>query len=247
MSLTRGRRGTLAKRVEQLRQRRWAPACVANLRLLLGFAFVPAGLKKALGEPFTAPENVGPFHEFLHAFHATGFFYRFVGLLQLLAALLLLSQRWAWLGAALALPLITAILVFCWSTAVYPTASVVSLLFLGVLVLLLWDLPRWQRVLPGPESAASDRAPAHDPRPWQASGAAIALLYLAACALAGGVYRPRGAEWAQPAFYLLVLIGLTPLAAWARELLSARYSATACSGVSLKRCSKNRTSPDSTE
>lgn len=218
----------LARRVQQLRQRRWAAACVAQLRLLLGFAFVPAGLKKVLGEPFTAPENVGPFHEFLHAFQATGFFYRFVGLLQLLAALLLLSQRWAWLGAALALPLLTAILVFCWSTAVYPTASVVSLLFLGVLVLLLWDLPRWQRVLV-PERALSHTAepthtaePAHTARPWQACGAAVLVLYLTACVLAGGVYRPRGADWGQPAFYLLVLLALTPLGAWTHVLLAAR-------------------------
>lgn len=212
----------LAERVAQLRRGRWAATCVANLRLLIGFAFVPAGLKKVLGEPFSAPENVGPFHEFLHAFHATGFFYQFVGLVQLLAALLLLSQRWAWLGAALALPLSTAILAFCWSTAVYPTASVVSLIFLGVLALLLWDLPRWQRVCLSEQSVARASEPGHDARPWQACGVAAVLLYLAACALAGGVYRPRGAEWGQPAFYLLVLLGLTPLVAWARVLLSAR-------------------------
>jgi uncharacterized membrane protein YphA (DoxX/SURF4 family) len=212
----------LAQRIERLRRGRWAPACVANLRLWIGFAFVPAGLKKVLGQPFTAPELVGPFHEFLHAFHATGFFYRFVGLLQLLAALLLLSQRWAWLGAALALPLLTVIVVFCWSTAVYPTASVVSLILLGVLALLLWDLPRWQRAFLPEDAAACASRPEYDARPWQTCGAAVLLLYLAACALAGGVYRPRGAEWGQPAFYLLVLLGLTPLVAWARQLLSAR-------------------------
>jgi uncharacterized membrane protein YphA (DoxX/SURF4 family) len=234
MNETVGRTASkLAKWVEQLQQRRWAPACVANLRLLIGFAFVPAGLKKVLGEPFTAAENVGPFHEFLHAFHATGFFYRFVGLTQLLAAVLLLSQRWAWLGAALALPLITAILTFCWSTGVYPTACVVSLLFLGVLALLLWDLPRWQRVLSLGEGAASSQEWGQDARPWQASGVVISLLYLGACALAGGVYRPRGAEWGQPAFYLLVSSGLTPLVAWAYALLSARRAEE--SGAAVRR------------
>lgn len=223
MNEASGRTGSSAvQRIERLRQGRWVATCVANLRLLIGFAFVPAGLKKVLGEPFTAPEQVGPFHEFLHAFHATGFFYRFVGVLQLLAAVLLLSQRWAWLGAALALPLVTAIAVFCWSTAVYPTASVVSLIFLGVLALLLWDLPRWQRAFLSQEGLAGAVKPLHEARPWQACGVAALVLYLAACVLAGGVYRPRGAEWGQPAFYLLLLLGLTPLAAWARELLSAR-------------------------
>src|SRR5689334_12862731 len=69
--------------VAWLRQRRWAHLAVVNLRILIGFAFLPAGLKKILGEPFTDPGNRGPFHEFLHAFHATGHFYTFVGVVQL--------------------------------------------------------------------------------------------------------------------------------------------------------------------
>ena len=61
---------------------------------------------------------LGAFHEFLHAFYATGTFYQFVGTLQLVAAFLLLSQRFATAGAILLTPIVTAVLVLCWSTKV---------------------------------------------------------------------------------------------------------------------------------
>ena len=65
---------------------------VAWLRIAIGFAFLPAGLKKILGQPFTDPSFQGRFHEFLHAFHATGFFYKFVGGVQLVAAIQRLGE-----------------------------------------------------------------------------------------------------------------------------------------------------------
>jgi len=179
---------------------RWLGLVVANLRLLVGFAFVPAGLKKVLGQPFTDPDKTGPFHDLLHAFHATGGFYRFVGVLQLVVAVLLMTQRWARFGAWLALPIITAIMVFCWSTNVVPTAIVATLMFAGVVGLAAWD------ARPGPALV--------DERVWQACGAAILFLYLAACAITGEIYRPRGgAEWDRPVFYVLVVMPLLPVAA----------------------------------
>ena len=173
---------------------RWLHLAIVNLRILIGFAFVPAGLKKVLRQPFTDPDNHGRFHDFLHAFHATGFFYQFVGLVQLTAALLLFSQRWARAGALLVLPVITAITVFCWSTAVYPTATVATLMLLGVAAVLLWDRP----------------AP-FDLRPWQVCGAVVLVLYALACAITGEVYRPRPGGDKGAAFYLLAAMPLVPL------------------------------------
>jgi hypothetical protein len=171
---------------------------VANLRILIGFAFVPAGLKKVLGQPFTDPEKTGPFHDFLHAFHATGGFYRFVGVVQLTAAVLLMTQRYARWGALLVLPVITAIMVFCWSTGVVPTAIVATLMWGGTAALVAWDL--------------RPRAAFADERYWAACGVAVLALYLGACALTGEVYRPRGgAEWHRPAFYALVAMPALPV------------------------------------
>lgn len=186
--------------LDRARARRWLHLVAINLRFLIGFAFVPAGLKKVIGEPFTAAGNRGPFHDFLHAFYATGFFYHFVGAVQLTIAVLLLTQRFAWIGALLALPVTTTIMVFCWSTAVYPTATVVTLMFLGTVALVLWDLPRWRGV-----------AEPVDLRPWIACGVAILLVYLALCAATGEVYRPTPGARGEPGYWVLHAIALLPL------------------------------------
>ncbi len=211
----------LDKLARALRARRSAALAVVLLRLLLGFAMLPAGLKKVLGEPFTDPDKTGPFHELLHAFHATGAFYTFVGACQLGAATLLLTQRYATLGALLYLPLVTAIGVFCWATRVIPTATVVTLMWLGTLVLVLWDLPKLRRALASDarahEAGAPLPPPQVDPKPWERCGLAILIVYLAATAVAGSVYRPRGFEPHEPSFWMLVAIALMPLAAWRYE------------------------------
>jgi len=215
--------------VNTLRQRRWTHVFAANLRILLGFAFLPAGLKKILGGPFTDPSNTGPFHEFLHAFHATGFFYTFVGAVQVVVAVLLMTQRFASLGAALALPVFTAILVFCFSTQVYFTAVMVSLMWLGTVGLLVWDWERWRRIFAGPQSDLGplpDSSPHIDETLWGRCGAAILLIYVAIVALSGGVYRPKGMEWGNPAFWTLPTITLFPIATYIIERARRRRATT---------------------
>jgi len=183
--------------------------------MLLGFAFLPAGLKKVLGQPFTDPANTGPFHEFLHAFHGTGFFYHFVGMVQLLAAVLLITQRFATPGIILLVPILGAILVFCWSTMVVPTASVVTLMSLGALLLIFWDIHRWVNIfshgIPKPTRQLPGPHPTINMKLWSACGSVILLLYLGNTAITGEVYRPRGVEWSNPSFIVLVIIALLPL------------------------------------
>src|SRR5687767_12402704 len=97
----------IGRLVQRARRTRWANVAIVNLRFLIGFAFIPSALKKVLDQPFTDPANRGPFHDFLHAFHATGWFYSFVGITQILAAVLLFTQRFATVGALIALPVLT--------------------------------------------------------------------------------------------------------------------------------------------
>jgi hypothetical protein len=201
----------------RLRRARWANLCVVNLRILIGFAFLPAALKKLLDQPFTDPGNSGPFHDFLHAFHATGWFYQFVGVLQLAAAALLCTQRFAMAGALVALPILTAITAFCWSTRVIPTATVATLMWLGTVGLLIWDLERWRAVI----AARAAPAPIELGR-WQRCGVAIFVLYVGVCIARGEIYRPRGAELGDPAFYVLPAIALLPVITLALELRAGR-------------------------
>lgn len=203
--------------VERARRQRSAVLAVVNLRILIGFAFLPAGLKKVLGQPFTDPTNVGAFHEFMHAFHATGPFYRFVGAVQLVGALLLMSQRFAAVGVAVLAPVLFAITVLCWSTAGIPTITTVTLMSLGVLTLLIWDSRKWRPLLgattdPRPPTTAEGLLV--DLRLWSRCGVAIAGVYLLASVLHGGVYRPRGVELDNPAFYVLPTVAVFPIITW---------------------------------
>lgn len=210
---------TIYDLITAARRARWANLAVVNLRILIGFAFVPAGLKKVLGQPFTDPANVGLFHDFLDAFHATGGFYRFVGVVQLAAAVLLMTQRFAVVGAAVALPVLSAIAVFCWSTeAGVPTRTVVTLMWLGTVALLAWDVDRWRGLFVSRAShhtvAVDADAPVIDHRVWQWCGAAILVLYFTVCAISGGIYRPRGVELDNPAFYILPTLPVLPIVAF---------------------------------
>ncbi len=197
--------------IARWRQRPGLHRLVATLRLMIGFAFIPAGLKKVLGQPFTDADRTGPFHDFLHAFYATGWFYNFVGALQLLIALLLMTQRFAGVGALFAVPVLTAITAFCWSTAVVPTAIVATLMLLGSVALVAWELPR---LWPATGAAACAR---FDLQLWAGCGLAIIGLYLGLCLLRGEVYRPRRADPSDPAFYVMPLIALLPLVTWLVE------------------------------
>jgi uncharacterized membrane protein YphA (DoxX/SURF4 family) len=201
------------------RERRSFNLAVANLRIAIGFGFLPAGLKKALGQPFTDPGSVGPFHDFVRALGATGSLYRFVGIIQLAGALLLMTQRFAAVGAALLLPVLSVIAVFVWTTAGVPTIVTATLMLCGTAGLLLWDLHKWRGIFASDRRAAGlALAPVPqeviDAGLWQRAGLAVALSYFVSCLIQGGVYRPRGAEWNQPAFYVMPAIAVIPLVTW---------------------------------
>ncbi len=199
---------------DRLHAFRWSHLIVANLRLALGFAFVPAGLKKVLYQPFTDPQNTGAFHDFLHAFYATGVFYQFVGAVQLLIAALLMTQTFATLGALMALPVTICITVFCWSTGVIPTATVATMMLFGTLALVAWDVDRWLGVVRPelvPTPSDTGATPPIDLPLWRACGAGILVFYGLTCIAYGGVYRPRGMDLSDPAFYVLPLLVLFPV------------------------------------
>lgn len=205
----------IARVVRRARQSRGMHLAVINLRYLIGFAFLPSALKKLLDQPFTDPTNHGRFHDFLHAFHATGWFYPFVGALQIAASALLFTQRFATLGALVALPILTAITAFCWSTQVYPTAVIATLMWLGTAGLVLWDLEKWRGIFARDDQRREiEIAPSEtrvDLRLWGLCGLAMLAVYLGSALVYGGVYRPRGLELDNPAFYVMPTVLLLPV------------------------------------
>src|SRR5689334_21468355 len=80
-------------------------------RLLLGVGFIAPGLTKALGNRFTVLGLDSPIGFFFEALYRTGFYWRFIGLVQVLASILILIPRTTTLGAALFFPILLNIFV----------------------------------------------------------------------------------------------------------------------------------------
>lgn len=118
-----------------------------GLRGALALGFLPSGLKKVLGEPFTllGPEtSVGYFFD---ALHRAGFYYEFIGWAQLLAALLLVIPRTRTLGALLYFPIILNIWVITVAMRFQGTWAITTMMMLGALFLLCWDWDRLRGII----------------------------------------------------------------------------------------------------
>lgn len=145
-------------------------------RLLLAAGFIPTGMVKLLGERFTliSPEN--PIGAFFEAMYQTGLYWRFLGLTQVAAGLLLLVPRLAHLGAAIFLGVILNIFVITVSLGFRGTPIVTGLMLLAVCYLCAWDFHRFRSVF--------TLAPAVDPGPaptldrWERAGFAVFALCL---------------------------------------------------------------------
>ena len=128
---------------------RWLGHFTVGVRLLLAIGFVPPGLTKVLGEPFTIIPPDNPIGLYFHVLHDTGAYYRMIGLVQVLAGMLLLFPRTALVGALLYLPVITNILVLTWALSFGGTWVITTLMFLANVYLLAWDYDKlrglWRR------------------------------------------------------------------------------------------------------
>lgn len=128
---------------ESLRRNPFANWFVINLRFFIAYGFIPSGIKKIFGTPFANPGQQGAFMEYLDALHATGFYYEMIGWAQVIAAILLITQRFATLGAVIFLPIIFNIMVLTMSTIGSLTPLIACLMFLGIVFLLFWDYYKW--------------------------------------------------------------------------------------------------------
>jgi uncharacterized membrane protein YphA (DoxX/SURF4 family) len=117
-------------------------------RIILAIAFIPSGMTKLLGNRFTQISVDNPIGLFFEGFYQTGFWYRFVGFAQLLAAILLLIPRTSTLGAVIFFPIVLNIAIITWSLDFHGTWVITSLMFLSNLYLLCWDYDKIRLILP---------------------------------------------------------------------------------------------------
>ena len=111
-------------------------------RLLLAMAFLPTGLVKLTGHRFTILPVDDPVGFFFEAMYRTGPWWRFIGLVQVLAAVLLLVPRTATLGAVLFAPVVGSILLITVGVGFGLTAVIVAGMLLANVWLICWDADR---------------------------------------------------------------------------------------------------------
>ena len=144
------------------RRNKWLGYFAIFNRIALAAGFLPSGLQKVIGERFTVLAVNHPMGNFLEAFYHTGYYYTFVGLMQVTAAILLLIPRTATLGAVIYFPIILNICVL--SQAVRFDGSQVTspLMVLAVLYLLCWDYHKLKFIFPFNHSRANASLPRKD-------------------------------------------------------------------------------------
>ena len=118
-------------------------------RFTLAFAFIVAGMVKIAGERFASGLSIKhPMGAYLEALHHTGYYYTFIGIAQVIAAILLIIPRTVTLGALLYFPIIVNIWLL--SIAVRFEGSIVTspLMVLANLYILVWNYDKLKYILP---------------------------------------------------------------------------------------------------
>lgn len=121
--------------------RRFAIFC----RIALAASFIPSGYVKIMGERFTGLPSNNPLGHYFDALHLTGYYYTFIGITQIITAILLLIPRTSLLGALMYFPIILNIGVLTYAMR-FDGTRIVTLLLLASLFLLFWDFDRLKHI-----------------------------------------------------------------------------------------------------
>ncbi len=132
----------LVQIIEYLKRLRVVQLFTIYLRYLIGSAFVFASVPKILGKRFTQIPVSNPVGFYFEAMYQTGFYWNFLGWGQMIAAVLLMTQRFATLGAVLFYPIIINIWLVTWSVGFKGTPAITFLMFLGNTYFLVWEYRR---------------------------------------------------------------------------------------------------------
>ena len=140
---------TLDRLHSQARGNRWLWLFSVFNRLALALGFIPAAIVKLIDERFASGLHANhPMGHYLEALHLTGYYYTFIGVAQLLAAIFLLIPRTATLGAFLYFPIILNITVLTFATRFDGSLFTAPLMTLANLYILGWNYEKWKYILP---------------------------------------------------------------------------------------------------
>src|SRR5829696_427769 len=133
----------------QARENRWFWLFSIFCRLAWALGFIPAAIVKLIDERFASGLSANhPMGHYLEALHQTGYYYTFIGVVQLAAAIMLLIPRTATLGAFLYFPIILNICILTFATRFEGSLFTAPLMTLANLYLLGWNYEKWKYILP---------------------------------------------------------------------------------------------------
>lgn len=119
-----------------------AQLVIIYTRYLLGGGFVFASIIKIKGLRFTTEsgenQTFGTAFHFFETMYQTGIYWQFLGWGQLIAGLLLMTQRYAKLGAIINFPIILNVFVITISMDFNYTPVITGMMLFANLVLLVW-------------------------------------------------------------------------------------------------------------
>ncbi|WP_185151694.1 DoxX family protein [Chryseobacterium sp. SN22] len=115
---------------------------IIHIRYLIALAFVPSGFTKLIGERFTQLPKSEAVGQFFEAMYQSGMYYHFLGLAQIITAILLMTQRFALIGTFLFLAITSNIWVITISLPFKGTWIITSLMMFAGFILLYWDKHR---------------------------------------------------------------------------------------------------------
>lgn len=141
-------------------------------RYLLGFAFIPSGMKKVLGQRFTSIGTDNPIGYFFEALFRTGMYWNFLGWGQLIAAVLMMTQQFSTLGNLIFFFIVSNIFFITVSMHFTGTWLIALLMLFASTCLLLWDANRLQYIIvhKGFLEISQDIKLPEASRLWQISG-----------------------------------------------------------------------------
>src|SRR6478609_2536572 len=127
---------------------KWFQRFAVFCRIALAASFLPTGFVKIMGERFAAglPSN-NPLGHYFDALYITGYYYTFIGIVQIIIAILLLIPRTSLLGALMYFPIIVNICVLTYATR-FDGTRLITMTVLANLFLLVWDYDRLKHILP---------------------------------------------------------------------------------------------------
>ena len=140
---------TLDRLHSRTKKNRWLRLFSIFCRFALAAGFFPAGIVKLMDERFASGLHANhPMGHYLEALHLTGFYYTFIGIAQVLAAIMLLIPRTATLGAFLYFPVILNITILTYATRFDGSLFTSPLMTLANLYVLAWNYEKWKYILP---------------------------------------------------------------------------------------------------